>query len=149
MSTTKTKPASASAAIRQLAEKHGTITPAIVLEAARKPKSPLHAHFLWEDGEAAEKYRLLQAANLIRRIKVEYMVGPERSVQIRAFHNVREEDESLTASGTYASAEEVMATDTYRDQLMRQCLRDIRAFREKYAMLEEVAGVLLAMDKVS
>jgi len=51
-------------------ENGGFITPEKILEYAKNPKSALHDSFCWDDTEAAEKYRLLQASMLIRRITV-------------------------------------------------------------------------------
>jgi hypothetical protein len=39
--------------------------------------------------------------------------------------------------------------ESYRDQLLKQCKRDMAAFRSKYAALAEVAAVINAMSKVA
>lgn len=52
----------------------GRLTPEAVVEDAKDEKSPLHRHFEWDDSEAARKYRLGQARDLIRRVKIERRV---------------------------------------------------------------------------
>jgi hypothetical protein len=51
-----------------------------VLHDARDPASPLHECFTWDDSEAAEAYRLLQAKNVIR-IAVRFLPVPDVRVQ--------------------------------------------------------------------
>ena len=61
-------------------EKSGRITAPAVLDAARPASSPIHDCFDWYDSEAAEKWRLEQARELIRRVKIE-LVYQEVSVR--------------------------------------------------------------------
>jgi hypothetical protein len=56
--------------LRQL-EREGRLLPDDVIERARPEDSPLHSHFEWNDGEAARQYRRVQAARLIRTVKLE------------------------------------------------------------------------------
>lgn len=60
--------------LRALERENGRLIPADVVDAARDPASPLHAHFEWDDSAAAEKYRLDQARTLIRSVKIEVTV---------------------------------------------------------------------------
>lgn len=48
----------------------GKLTPAAVVEDARDKRSPLHHYFTWNDSEAAEQWRLEQARQLIRSVKI-------------------------------------------------------------------------------
>jgi len=47
----------------------GRLTPDAVKHAARDPDHPLHSHFTWDDGEAAEKWRTEEARRLIRSVR--------------------------------------------------------------------------------
>lgn len=140
---------SASDTIRKLAAKHGHLTPRIVLAEASKKTSPIHKHFCWDDTRAARNFRLIQASELIRKIKVTYAIGENRSVTIRAFHNVADEPDGSDEPGGryYVGIEQCMKVESYRDQMIAQCKRDIAAFRSKYSALTEVAGILEAMEK--
>lgn len=148
MTTATIKPTAAEA-IKNLASKHdGEITPEIVVEEARKKRSPLHSFFVWDDSEAAEKYRLVQAQYLIRRIKVNYEVSECKSIRVRAYVNVRGDqpgDEPST-NGFYVPIEKALTVESYRDQLLSQCRRDVRAFQQKYSSLIEAKAIIDAIN---
>lgn len=63
----------------------GVLRPADVVDAARNPNSSMHSQFEWDDGEAAEAYRLQQARSLIRRVKVEVIRPDNQVVHIPSF----------------------------------------------------------------
>lgn len=48
----------------------GRLTPDDVVKDAKKPNSPLHAHFEWDVKKAAAQYWIEQARNLITSIRV-------------------------------------------------------------------------------
>lgn len=50
----------------------GELTPRDVVDDARNPNSPLHSYFEWDDGAAAEAYRLKQARGLIKAVVAIY-----------------------------------------------------------------------------
>jgi hypothetical protein len=58
------------AALAELERDNGRLLPDDVVEAARAADHPLHQFFDWNDSQAAEKYRRMQAAQLIRRVRV-------------------------------------------------------------------------------
>lgn len=150
MTATLTPPAPKTAQneVRKLAAKHRNLTPDIVLRAAKPKSSPLHDLFCWDDTIAAHQYRLIQAAHFIRSIKVTYEVSKNRSVRIRAFHNVKSEpDDEGGTTGFYVGIETALSVESYRDQLIAQCKRDISTFRSKYAALAEVAKIISEMDR--
>ena len=71
----------------------GVLTPAAVVDDARPEDAPLHSHFEWDDSVAGEQYRMVQARQLIRSVKVTVQPQPEAApVQVRVFHNVADED---------------------------------------------------------
>ena len=63
------------AAIQAIENRQGRLDPQSVVAAARNKKSPLHKQFEWDDTKAAEKYRLEQARELIRLVRVEVVLG--------------------------------------------------------------------------
>jgi hypothetical protein len=153
MTETTIKPTAAEE-IRRIAEKHGgRLTPKLVVTAAKRKSSPLHSLFDWDDTEAAKKWRLEQASCLIRRIKVTYHKSDDVSVRVRAFVNVdddakdRDQDTKKPAAGIYVPFETALAVESYREQLMQQCRRDVETFRRKYAALSEVAAIIDAMNE--
>ena len=63
----------------------GTLLPEVVVEAARNPNSLLHGYFTWDDGEAAEQFRLQEARALIRRVKVQVIRSDNAVVYVPSF----------------------------------------------------------------
>ena len=151
--------ATATKQVIALAEKHGgTITPEIILAEAKKKRSLLHGFFCWDDTAAAEEYRRIQAAQMIRRIKVTIIGGDDQHIRVRAFVNVVEpkpegdEPEDIDGHGIncrprgiYVTMGTACRVDDYRSQMITQCKRDVEAFRAKYSALAEAAKIIDAM----
>lgn len=51
-------------------ERHGALTPPVVVDAARPKDAPLHNVFEWDNKKAAESYRIDQARHLIRAVEI-------------------------------------------------------------------------------
>ncbi len=133
-------PAEVTGSICQQLEENGGLTAKRLLDVSRPVDAPLHDEFLWDDTEAAEKYREHQAARIIRCI----VVTPEVTKQepVRAFINVTD------VSRSYRSLDVVLQSTTLRDQMLEQALRDMRNFETKYATLSELAAVFEAIHTV-
>lgn len=117
-------------------EQKGRLTPKAVIEAARDAKHPLHKHFEWDDAKAAHSYRIEQARELIRVIRVEEENGP-----VRAFF-------SIADKGTaYRSLEEVRATPNLQEIVLKQALRDLRAFEARYRDMTDVCEDVRAAQR--
>lgn len=58
-------------ALLEIRNERGELTPDAVVEVAKDPDSPLHKYFEWSDSGAAHKYRVYQARNLIKRVRVD------------------------------------------------------------------------------
>jgi hypothetical protein len=147
----KTKPnetASLEELLGKIAQKHGgTLTPEQVLKAAAPKSSPLHQHFQWDDTEAAKQYRLMQAGQLIRRVRITYAPSEGREFRVRAFVNVTPEAcEDESPRGHYVSFETAIGIPNYREQLLANARRDAETFKQKYATLEEVLPIIQAID---
>jgi len=113
--------------------KRGELTPPIVVEEASDPAHPLHHRFEWDDTEAAIKYRLLQAQQLLR-VKYKTDVGNKRG-DLRAFWVRREADGSPTS--TYEPIEEIILDPMQRELMLRQMRRDWQTFKKRYQHMEE------------
>jgi hypothetical protein len=139
--------------ILDLAKQHdGEITPEIVLNEAKSPESPLHKQFCWDDTKAAEMFRLAQAAALIRRIKVTYTTD-KKEIRVRAFVNVRpqindDETPEEQAKGIYVTLTRASSVESYREQMIKACRRDVEAFRTKYSAITEVSEIIFTMKKI-
>ena len=125
---------SAREALVALVERDGSITPASVLDEARDEASPLHTHFEWDDSEAAEQYRLVQARGLIRRYKVTVEVKPDTFVKVRQFSSV---PAAAPDEGT-----DYVLTSEARDFIFQQCMKEIASLRAKYGALVDFDAAL-------
>ncbi len=68
----------------------GGVTPQVVLDAARPDDAPLHPVFMWDDSQAAERYRLWQARDLVRAVHV---IGDDGEDRGSAFIRVTVNDD--------------------------------------------------------
>jgi hypothetical protein len=126
----------------------GNLQPEDIVRVASDPEHPLHGNFNWDDAEAAHGFRLIQAAGLIRRVKITMESGEgieTKTVRIRAFHSLPED---RTAGGGYRSIEDIRSDDKMLASLMHQAMRDLAAFRQRYAGLSELDGLMDAIDDI-
>jgi len=137
--------------LESLAKTPGGLTPQKVVAAARYKSNPMHKHFVWDDTEAARRYREAQASALIRTIKIEIITPPRKTVTVRAFVNVREPGKDGTFSmrerGIYVPLQTALGNEIYKEQMMADAMRDMKAFRAKYSVLEKLTNVIEAMDE--
>lgn len=113
--------------IQEIAEAGGgVLLPAAVVEAARDPTSAMHSHFQWDDTEAAIAYRLSQARELIRSVKV-YVTTETFRIAAPAY--VRDPDRVQRDQG-YASIARIRTNeDAARDVVVAEFSRAAAAVR--------------------
>ena len=75
------------AAVIALEDSRGRLDPNRVIEVAADTESPLHGCFEWDDSVAGQKWRLEQARELIREIRVEVIYQQVPVNVIRYVHN--------------------------------------------------------------
>lgn len=119
-------------------EMNGGLTPKRLLDASRAEDAPLHGSFEWDDGAAAEKYREQQAGQIIRCLVV-VDEGHENSAPVRAFFAVTEARE-------YTSTNIILRNQSLTQELLERAYRELRAYREKYRALKELAGLFAVID---
>lgn len=119
----------------------GTLTPRAVVDEARDPSHPLHARFEWDDSIAAEAWREEQAARLIRFTYIDL-----EETRVRAFVNLS--SDRATSPGTYRATADVLSDSAMTAQLLSDAMRDLRAFRRKYATIKALAPVFAVIDSL-
>jgi prophage tail gpP-like protein len=120
----------------------GVIKPERVVEFARNEKTALHSQFTWDDGEAAEAYRLWQARQVIR-VCVRY-VGENDDKPTRAYVSLVED----RVEGGYRPITAVMADAEMRESLLAQAKAEMKRWSAKYRELTELASVFAAIDQI-
>jgi len=140
---TKVKAPKVIGALKAIQKRNGgRLYPEAVVAAARPAASPLHRYFEWDDGLAAEQYRLEQAADLIR-IVVEVLPGTK--VETRVFVSLTSD---RATRGGYRLTLDVMNSAETRAQLLADARAELDQFRTKYRELSELAAVFEAIDRV-
>lgn len=128
----------------KLCEEHGEVTSKNLLESARPKDSCVHDCFEWNDGIAAEKYRLSQASDMITNlVKVAMIENEEKQKTYPAFVNVSEKH---TETGSYISTEVALSNEKTRRIVLNRALTELKIFKKKYSDLNELSGVFNAID---
>jgi hypothetical protein len=117
-----------------LRSKNGVLTPRLIVEDARPETSPIHNHFEWDNAVAAEAYRLEQARDLVRSVRVSYTAPSGREEKTRAFVNLQREG---APSRDYTPVEEVAADPVLQALALREAERAWRELYERYKHLDE------------
>lgn len=103
----------------------GVLLPAAILDFARSANTALHAAFSWDDTEAAERWRVHQAKQVIRAA-VTMLPRPDGAmVPVRAYVFSVER-------GGYAATSAVISDDAEAAALMRQMRLDVERALSRY-----------------
>lgn len=119
---------------------NGRLEPARIVDESRDSAAPLHPCFEWDDVVAAEKYRQTQAQMIVRSIVTVHETPNREPVETRAFVSVQRE---------YKPIEVVTSSEEQMQELLRTALAELMAFRRKYSILSELAGVMRAIEEVA
>lgn len=137
--------------LRRLQSVNGELTPDLVLREAKKKGSVLHDHFEWNDNKAAGMYRLEQARELIRSVRVlvetterpitvpEYVRDPRKAGTEQGYRNVanlRTEDDAKR---------EVIVGEFVRAAAALRRARDLAAYFE---IKEPVEDTVMAVERL-
>lgn len=115
-------------------DRFGRLTPTVVVEAATPEDAPLHSRFEWNDRVAGHKYRLDQARELIRSVRVEYISREGEFVGVRSYISVSREG---AEAPEYVPLTEVAEDPVQRAIVLRAAEREWRSLFSKYAHLSE------------
>jgi hypothetical protein len=134
--------------LRRLAEAHnGLLTPETVVSSAAIKSSPLHGCFTWDNSEAAAKWRLHQARNLLRVcVQVLPNENAQEDCKCKVFVSLTPDREK--ESGGYRLLTRVLSDAEQRAQLLADAMAELQTFEEKYKTLNELAEVFAASRKL-
>ena len=143
--------------VNRIYQKNKKITPDQIIELARDENHPLHDYFEWDDAIAGNKYRLIQAREIIKNIML--VIKNEETgerFKVRAFLNVNEaEDGELCVNGNqltenyYINQSQVRDSEDLRKYQLRKARAELLAFKEKYRLLsDELEDVFKAIDEL-
>lgn len=127
--------------LREILTEHGELTPRLLVELASDENHPLHNKFHWDDTAAAHKWRLTQAGQLIRSVKVTVDRGEAAPpLKVRAFVSGAD----LDGRSSYVTVEEVIESDIMRSQWFRSLKREWEALKRRAGDSQEFADMVLA-----
>lgn len=123
----------------------GALRPEDVVENAKSNVSPLHRYFDWDDTVASEKYRRLQAQNLITAVVIISDEQPSHAT-MRAFVTTKTDDSQSDVP--CVRLREAISREDYRSILLNKAHDDLRAWRENYKEYKGFSDFFQEVDKV-
>ena len=114
------------------------VKPEMIVAAAQDSNSELHKCFEWDDTEAARKYRIIQAGNLVRNLVI--VVSKEKSEpqQIRVMYTSQD--------GGYKQTKLILQNQDEYETLKNRAMAELRAIKNKYNMILELKEIFDLID---
>ena len=125
-------------ALTSIYDTHGELTPELVVAEAAKHDHPLHDRFEWDDTTAGQKYREVQAAKLIRSVRVEFRSASGEVKYTRQFVAPMLASEPHR----YIPTDVAMADQFTSSLILRQFQRAVDDLQRRYGHLAEYAEVM-------
>lgn len=125
--------------LERIRKKKGVLIPEEVVAEARKSRSPLHDAFEWDDTEAANQYRLVQARSLVAAVEI-VTTDTEDQKPVRAFVH-------LSSAGGYQDTVLALRTEPTRQEVMEKARREMESWVRRFGHLEEFAEIVAAADR--
>lgn len=116
----------------------GEVSPAMVVEEAKKKNSPLHNCFEWNNTKAAEKWRIHQARLLLGSIVINFEYSEAQT--IRAFLNIQTPEKQ-----TYSHIDSIINDEAKMQFVIDQLKRKLALISEQlktYESLKEHSKVI-------
>jgi hypothetical protein len=122
------------------------VTPAMLIEAAKPARSPIHNLFEWDDKKAAGNYRIKQAQNLLNHLEIEVVIEG-KLVQMKAFHHVSVEVDDDEMVGGYSHTRTVSLDVELSEQVIDKAKQQLIRWKERYAQYRSVfSGVMAEIE---
>lgn len=115
------------------------ITPQNVVDLARNEGSVLHSDFEWNDSVAGEKYRKIQAQEMIRMFV--FTPVKEKNEPTRVF-------EISTQKNVYKPTKMIVKNEDEYQSLLKMAMQELNNFKRKYRRLTELEEVFRAIEGV-
>lgn len=115
------------------------VTPENVLDKARDDSTELHKCFEWDNSIAGEKYRLIQARDVIRHFVIEYKKDEEEPQKIRTY-------QISTTTNQYKPTRVILQNHDEYAALLERAKDELRDIQRRYNTLAELEEVFAAID---
>lgn len=117
-------------------------TPAQILDKARDGKTELHKCFEWDDGKAAEKWRIQQARRIVCSLVIK-----DTDEQVQQKPEIRVFYKTDNSSG-YKPTTFIFQDKSEYQKLLSRALAELSAFKSKYKSLSELDELFEVTDKL-
>lgn len=118
------------------------VTPENVLNKARDGETELHKCFEWDDSVASEKYRLIQARDIIRHFVI---LPPEEkkddTPKVRTY-------QITTRTNVYEPTKVILQKPDEYMALLKRAKEELEAFKRRYQTLTELEALFEAIDEL-
>jgi hypothetical protein len=134
--------------LKDIQEEKGEIVPEFVVEAAKNKNSALHNYFEWNNKEAAHKYRLQQASELLRRIEVRVIKDGEPKV-FRAFEVVSKTESHASNYNYYDTVNQSQIAKSVVINDLKRSINRLSPFNEYVGIVRLLDSALELLSKES
>ena len=114
------------------------VTPEQIVEMAKNENTELHKCFDWNDQSAAEKWRKQQARQILCYLVIQEETQKPDAVPLRVFYK--------NDAGGYKHSEKIFQQPDEYQKLLQTAYAELRAFKIKYARLQELSEILALID---
>lgn len=121
--------------IMEICDDVESASPQAILEKARDESTELHKCFTWDDSIAAEKWRINEARLVARQLVIKEVVVPKDRPEVRLLYKT----DNLSG---YKPTQIIAKQEDEYKQLLARAYAELRAFKAKYSMLEELREIL-------
>ncbi len=122
--------------------------PAHLVKEAQKVNNPLHPCFEWNTQKAAMAHWLDQARFIIRVVVVVKVDDRRLPPGVRAVTGLVVKSPDGRKEYDYVDTICAMSTESGRRRLLEEALRELQMFKDKYAHLAELAGLMRAIERL-
>ena len=127
-------------------EKYLSLSPQIVVEAARGKESVLHECFEWNNKNASENWRRQQARMLMNSIEI-VIEGDDEEMTTPAFINLKFNSDDEEERG-YIMSDVVAKNSSLKEMAIQQALNDLLSWQRRFKELKELGEIFGAIEKV-
>lgn len=121
----------------EISEIGEAVTAEQIVDRAKDETCELHKCFTWDNDIAAEKYRIIEARQLVRHlVREESPDAKNDTPPLRVFYKTNNGEGYKHIERTIIKRE-----DEYQ-ALLARAMMELRAFKAKYSMLEELREIL-------
>lgn len=125
-------------------EKYNKLDSDVVIKEVSDISHPLHSLFDWNDTTAAHKYRLQQAEDLIRTVKLELFSCTNEYKSVRCFVHLESESDNTS----YTPLSIVQMNELKHKELLEQYANDAKIYIERFADLANSKGFYRDMKTI-